>query len=185
LLVPAQKLQLRCVLGAMCRRRAGGVQSAWQWRPPTSTPPALDPFHRPPPLLQRALPKDVEQQLLDLLQQFKEARAAWDAQCAAAAAEEAEDEQHEGLELEDDEHEQVCACGNPEGNVLTSHRLGRGMQMLSPALASWRVPRHPGHSPARVPLPVQEYGARTNDGQPFSAQLVVHNAVLNSLVELG
>ncbi|PRW56853.1 pentatricopeptide repeat superfamily isoform A [Chlorella sorokiniana] len=84
----------------------------------------------------RAVPKDAEQQLLEVLQQFKEARVAWDAQRAAAAASEGQhEEEHGGLELEEGEE--------------------------------------------------QQDGAPTKDGRPFSPQLVVHNAVLNSLVELG
>ena len=63
--------------------------------------------HCLPPVLQRARPNDAEQQLLALLQQFKEARAAWDEQCAAAAAEGGPEEQQEGLEFEDGDEEQV------------------------------------------------------------------------------
>lgn len=68
-------------------------------------------------VMQHIVPKDAEEQLLALLAQFKEARAAWDAERAAAAAAGGQEEQHEGLELEEGEEEQVCVSlhgGGPQ-----------------------------------------------------------------------
>lgn len=91
--------------GAMLHQRAGGDRVAGMLAAAPAficSLPAL-----PAAVPQRARPADAEQQLLALLQQFKEARAAWDEQCAAAA-EDGQEAQQEGLELEDGDEEQVC-----------------------------------------------------------------------------
>lgn len=73
------------------------------------------------------VPKDAEEQLLALLQQFMEARAAWDAErAAAAAAEGGQEEQHEGLELEEGEEEQVCVSLHGGGPPVTGEHRRRG-----------------------------------------------------------